>query len=406
MERAYTLPVIFLVFASVAAQAQTGTQGQTQPPPKSPGQTTSPAPGKAPVRPRNEGQGKVIEEVVARVNNEIITFSDLEHARQQLPDEIRQECDKCTPEKINEETAQREKNLLRDLIDQSLLAQRGKDLGISVEPDVIKRLDQIRIQNSLPDLDALEKAIEGQGLSYEDFKNSIRNNLLTQEVIRREVQQDLMPDRADVQKYYDEHKDEFKRPDLVYLREIFVSTDGKTEAEIPDLQKKAETLLDRVKKGEDFGELAKHFSDGQTAKDGGELGGFERGQLDPAIEAGVFKLNRNDLTEVIRTRNGFMILQVEMRYEAGLQPLDKVENEVTQRLVMQQTEPALRKYLEKLREESYVTVKAGYTDTAAVATGATIEEVPPTPDAPEGKKGKGKGGKSLGKVIKGKNSGS
>lgn len=101
-----------------------------------------------------------MEEVVARVNNDIITTSELEKARNAAAEEAQQDCNgKCTQEQLQVAVEDRQKFALRDLIDQSLLAQRGKDMGVSVEADVVKQLDQIRVQNKLKDLDELEKAV-------------------------------------------------------------------------------------------------------------------------------------------------------------------------------------------------------------------------------------------------------
>ena len=186
----------------------------------------------------------VIEEVVARVNNEVITRGDLEHARSQLRQEAQQDCPNCTPDEINEKVADGEKNLLRDLIDNSLLVQRGKDMGI-------KRRCR-RGQAAGRDPHAKQHCLDGRSrgadrqerhLDFEDFKNNIKNQLLQQEVIRREVGSKIILDHEEVQKYYEDHKDEFVRPEQVILREIFVSTEGKPDADIPALQKKAEDLL-------------------------------------------------------------------------------------------------------------------------------------------------------------------
>jgi len=332
-----------------------------------------------------QSKSVVVEEVVARVNNEVITRSDLEHARSEMQQEAQQDCPKCTPEEINQKVAGEDKNVLRDLIDNSLLVQRGKDSGVNVETDVIKRLDDIRIQNKIPTMEELETQIDKSGVSFEDFKNNIRNQLIQQEVIRHEVGSKIILDHAQVQKYYDEHKSEFTRPEQVTLREIFVSTEGKPESEIPALRKKADELLQRVKNGEDFGELAKHFSDGSTAKQGGDLGKFQHGQLASNIEQAVFALQRLQTTDVIPTKTGFLLLQVGEHYAAGEQPEDKVENEIMDRLYNERLRPGLRAYLETLREESYVLVKPGYADTAAVPS-STIEEVPPTPDDDKKKK--------------------
>lgn len=330
--------------------------------------------------------GKVVEEIVARVNNEVITLSDLKRARTTTEGEARQECPRCAPEQLQTLIADKEKNALRDLIDQSLLVQRGKDMSISVKSDLVKRLDQIRQQNNLPDMEALEKAVASQGTNFEDFKNNLENHLLTELVIGREVSSRIMIDKAVVQQYYNEHKSEFVRPEQVYVREIFVSTDGKPETEIPALEKKAQDLLEKVKNGDDFAELAKRRSDGSTAKQGGELGLFKRGELSKEIEDAVFPLKKNDITGVIRTKQGFLFLQVQEHYDAGQQPLAKVEPEIMNKLYQGKMEPALRKYLKTLREESYVVVKPGYVDSAGVA-GTPIQEVQAQPEESKIKKG-------------------
>jgi peptidyl-prolyl cis-trans isomerase SurA len=334
---------------------------------------------------KGSGNGRVVEEIVARVNNEIITYSEYQKSESELHEEVRQDCQGCGQDRLNQLYEERQKNLLRDQIDQSLLEQRAKDLGISVENDVIKRLDQVRQQNNFPTMEALQAAVEGQGMSWEDYKGNFRNQLLTQEVIRREVGSRVDIGHDDVKKYYDEHKQEFVRPEQVVLADIFLSTEGKTPEQVAVIQKKANDLLARLKKGDEFSELAKRNSEGPTAKDGGELGAFERGQLSKQLEDTVFALNKNQLTDVIQTKTGFEILKVIEHFEAGLQPVEKVEPEIENRIYAERMAPILRNYLAELREESYVVVKPGYVDTAAVSTNVGIKEVVPTPDTPDKK---------------------
>jgi len=331
--------------------------------------------------------GKTIEEIIARVNNEIITRSEYERARASAEDDAKQECaGKCTPEQLQVDVEDRQKNVLRDLIDQSLLVQRGKDMGVSVEPEVIKKLDQIRIQNNLGSMEDLEKAVSSQGANWEDFKNNIRNGILTQRVIGSEVGSHITIGKEEVQKYYDAHEKEFIRPEQVALREIEVATEGKKESEIPDLKKKAETALQRVKDGEDFAEIAKRLSDGSTAKQGGFLGVYKRGELSRQLEDIVFKMKKNELTDVMDTKQGFLVLQVMEHYDEGMQPLTKVENEITEKLYSKRMEPALRDYLKTLREQSYVVIKPGYQDLAGGGN-SEIQEVSATPEASKSKKG-------------------
>src|SRR6266851_5301743 len=281
---------------------------------------------KAPAAPAkaNSDGGRVVEEIIARVNNEIITRSEYDKALATADEEVRQDCRaKCTPEQLQAALEDRKKNTLRDLIDQSLLAQRGKDMGISVETDVVKQLDQIRIGNKLGSLDELEKAVTSQGLNWEDFKNNIRNHILTQKVVSQEVGSHISIGESDALKYYDEHKAGFVRPEQVALREIIINTEGKKDAELPDLKKKAETALKRVKDGEDFDE--------------------------------------------------------------GEQSFDKVKNEIMDRLYNEKLEPAAREYLKTLREQSYVVIKPGFAELAGGGN-SEIQEVSATPEASKKKK--------------------
>ncbi|MGC1201273.1 MAG: SurA N-terminal domain-containing protein, partial [Candidatus Acidiferrales bacterium] len=192
----------------------------------------------------------VIEEIVARVNNDIVTLSDFQKADAALHQDIAQECQGCMPDKIDAEYKDRSKDLLRDLIDQDLLVQRAKDEGISVETDVVKRLDEVRKQNNLDSMDDLEKAVEKSGIPWEDYKTQIRNNLLTQEIIRHDVGGRINIGPDEVKAYYDAHQTEFVRPEEVALSEIFLTTDGMSPEEIEATERRADDLHNRVVKGE------------------------------------------------------------------------------------------------------------------------------------------------------------
>jgi len=343
----------------------------------------------APVKP-NPDSGKTVEEIIARVNNEIITRSEYDKSLATGDEEVRQECQgKCTPEQLQAALEDRKKTTLRDLIDQSLLAQRGKDMGISVETDVVKQLDQIRISNKLGSMDDLEKAVSSQGLNWEDFKNNIRNHILTQKVVSQEVGSHISIGESDARKYFEEHKAEFVRPEQVALREIIVNTDGKKEAELPDLRKKAETALKRVKDGEDCGEIAKRLSDGPTKEQGGYIGMFKRGELAKQLEDVVFQMKKNGLTDVIETKQGLLVMQVLEHYDEGEQSFEKVKNEIMDRLYNQKLEPAAREYLKTLREQSYVVIKPGYAELAGGGN-SEIQEVSTTPETTKQKKARKK----------------
>jgi peptidyl-prolyl cis-trans isomerase SurA len=353
--------------------------GMAAPDPKSEKQVKPPAKPAAP-KASNPDSGKTVEEIIARVNNEIITRSEYDKARRTAEEDAKSECqNRCTPEQLQTDIEDREKHTLRDLVDQSLLVQRGKDMGLSVEADVIKRLDAIRIDNKLASMEELEKAVASQGMNFEDFKNNIRNTLLTQKVIGNEVGSHINISDDEVNKYYEAHKAEFVRPEQVALREIVVSTEGKKPEDLPDLKKKAETALKRVQDGEDFGEIAKRLSDGSTKAQGGFLGVYKRGELAKELEDKVFKMKRKELTEVMETKQGYLVLEVLEHYDEGEQSLAKVRNEIMDKLYGGRMEPAMREYLKTLREQSYVVIKPGYQDIAG-GGGSEIQEVSATPE--------------------------
>jgi peptidyl-prolyl cis-trans isomerase SurA len=261
------------------------------------------------------------------------------------------------------------------MIDESLIVQRAKDMNVNVESDVNKRLDEVRQQNGLATLEDLQKGVEASGLSWEDYKTTIRNGLLRKEVVRREVGSHLDITREEVKQYYDAHPQEFTLPERVVLSEISLSTDGKTPEEMTAVRNKVEGLRTSVLNGDDFNQVARLYSQGSTAKDGGSLGTFKKGELAPQLEQTVFQMSKGQITDVIQTRTDFEILKVDDHLQAGLQPFEKVEPDIHGVILAQKMQPRIRDYLAELREQSNIIVKPGYND-SALLSGANV----PQPD--------------------------
>ncbi len=306
-------------------------------------------------------------DIVARVNGDVITLAEYQKGEQQLRDEVTHDCAGCSPEQIDAQFRGQQKDLLRGMIDQTLMVQRAKDMNINVEANLTTRLDEVRQQNGLATIDELQKGVEASGLSWEDYKTTIRNGLLQKEVVQREVgsRVDITPE--ELQQYYDLHKQEFTLPERVVLYEISMSTEGKSPEEMAAVRAKVEGLRTSVLNGDDFSRVARLYSQGSTAKDGGALGTFKRGELSPQIEDIVFQLKKYQLTDVIQTRTGFEFLLVEDHLQAGLQDIDKVQTQIRQAIHAQKVQPLLRDYLAELREQSNIMVKAGYRDSALLS---------------------------------------
>lgn len=314
-------------------------------------------PTPAPITPN----GTVVEDVIARVNDQIINRSDVERAEQEIEHEDQQS--NATPA----EAAQRQKDLLRDMIDKQLLLSKAKELGLNADAEVIRRLDEIRKQNHLDSMDALEKAAAAQGVSFEDFKANIRDSILTQQVVRDEVGRRLQMTQGQEQAFYEAHKQDFAQPEQVRLSEILISTPADAnDAALAAAKAKAEDVEAKLKAGAKFDELAKTVSSGSTAAEGGDLGEYKRGGLhSQLLEDQTFSLKAGQVTAPIRTRQGYLILKVTEHQYAGTPPLKDIEPQVQEAMYMAQLQPALRSYLTKLREEAFIDIAPGFVDSGA-----------------------------------------
>lgn len=339
--------------------------------------------------------GTTVQEIIARVNDQIITSADYDRAMKELDQEARQRGASM------QEMSDAHRDLLRNLIDQQLWLSKGKELGITGETDLVNRLNEIRKQYNLASLEDLEKAAQQQGVSYEDFKANIRNGIITQQVMRDEVGRKISITPGEAQRYYEEHKQEYAKQESVKLSEILVSTGTPVPSptdpggvqpidpqKLAEAKAKAEEIEAKLHAGGDFSQSAGSFSDGPTASAGGDLGEFKRGSLAKVLEDQVFALKAGEITPPIRTKQGYVILKVAEHTPGGVPPFKDVEQDVEQAYYMSKMEPAMRDYLTKMRDEAFIEIKPGYVDTGTSPNKRVfpIAYAAYTPPAPKKKK--------------------
>ena len=310
---------------------------------------------------------RIVEEIIAKVNGDIITRGEMDQARTRLMEEAKSQG--LTGAQLAEVVRNQDKNALRDQIDQLLLVQRGKDLDVKVDADVTRRLAEIQSQSKITDPDKFHDYIREQtGMSFEDFQQQMKNSLLTQKVIGEEISSRISIPEADLRKYYEEHQKEFVREEQVFLSQILISTEGKTPAQVAAAQKKAADLVTRARKGEKFSDLARQNSDDPaTAKDGGQLPPYKRSEhlLVKEIEDLVFQQKRGSVTDPIKLPQYLLILKVDDHYEAGQASFEEVKEQITQKLAEPKMEPKVREYLTTLRQNAFLQIKDGYVDSGA-----------------------------------------
>jgi parvulin-like peptidyl-prolyl isomerase len=324
----------------------------------------------------------VVEEIVCKVNGDIIARTELEHDRRDAEALFRQQG--MIGDRLRQAVEARAKDGLRDRIDHLLLIQKGKELDIKVDTDLARQLADIQRKAGIADPEKFQQFVHDQlGEPYEDYKADLRNGLLTQRVIRQEVSSKIQFKHEELMQYYNDHQSEFMRQERVFLREILVSTEGKDATGVALAEKKARDLVARARKGEKFPEMAQANSDNQvSSQQGGEIGEFEKGQLRPEIEKVVWDQPRGYVTDPIKLDNGFEIIKVDDHQKAGLAGFEEVENQVTDRVLSPRMEPAVRAYLTKLRVEAFLEIKPGYVDSGA-APGKDTAWIDPAELKPE-----------------------
>ena len=324
---------------------------------------------------------RVVEEIVAKCNGDIVTRSDIEKAQKDMADALRREG--LSGPALDQRVAQESKHLLQDRIDNLLLVQKAKDDNINVDNDIAKRMAMIQKESNIADPEKFHEWVREQaGVPFEDFKNDMKNQMLRERVIRQEVGEHISIKHDEVVKYYNEHKNEFVREEKIFLREILVSTENKDAAGVAAAEKKAKDLVARARKGERFAEMARDNSDSVTAKSFGALDPYKKGVLDPALESQVWDKPKGYVTDPIPVKAGFEILRVEEHYKAGQAELSEVENEIMDKLYAPRMQPMVREFLTKLRKDAFLEIKPEWVDSGA-APGKDTSWVDPAQLKPE-----------------------
>jgi len=308
----------------------------------------------------------LIEEIVCKVNSDIITRSELEKDRRDAEAEYRAQ--NLTGRALQEAVQSASRNLLRGRIDRLLLVQKGKELDLKVDAEVAKKIADAQRRSGISDPEKFQQYVHEQtGMPYEDYKNEIKNQALVDHAIRSEVSSKISFKREDMEKYYNDHKDEFQRQERIFLEKLYVSTEGKDSGGVTAAERKAKDLVARARKGEKFSDMVQANSDDADAAGGGEMPPMQKGELAKTIEDSLWSQPRGYVSDPFKLERpaGFYVFKVVEHQKAGLADFEEVQNEVENRLFSPKMEPAMREYLTKLRQQAFLEIKPGYEDSGA-----------------------------------------
>ena len=313
--------------------------------------------------PARAQEPELVNEIVARVNNDIITRVDYLNALRDFRDELGRQMQGKTDAQIDAEFEKLKSSVLDYMIDDLLVEQKAKELNLDVEPEVNQQMAQMAKENNLPNVLALENELKKQNIEPETFRASIRKRLQQQLVIQREVLSPIYQrlndkDRRD---FYDKHQQAFTTPGEETISEIFLPLEGHTADEV---SQRAKRLVAELRAGKNFEEAVmenSHISRGSRAQKG-KVGSFKQGELNKDISAAISSLKSGEITEPIRQQDGFLIVRLDDRKPATVLPLENpdVQNAIGRMATMDRAEDARKKYLKKLRAESFVEITKGY----------------------------------------------
>ena len=305
-------------------------------------------------------RAEIIEQVLVKVNGEIVTKTDFEQ-RQVSALHARPEFANAAPSSLELQRAMIEitPDLILEAVDELLLIQRGRELNYSLGDEQFKQiLENIKKSNNLTDEAQFQAALKQEGLTLADLRRNIERSMMINQVQNAEVVQKIAVTEEEARAFYEDHRTEFTTPSEVMLREILIdvpTTDrGVNVAQDDEAKAKAEDVRQRVLKGEPFARLAAEVSSSASKANGGLIGPIHMEELAPQLQQLIGKLKVGDVADTIRTTRGYQILKLESRTEGKIRTFEEARPDIQERVVESKRRAALQKYLDQLRGQATI----------------------------------------------------
>jgi peptidyl-prolyl cis-trans isomerase SurA len=314
-----------------------------------------------------EGEVTVVDEVIAQVNDDVITLSMLKRETKERVEALVQRG--MTEQQANDEVAKHQAELIATLVNEKLLLQKGKELELAseIESEVNRRMLEIARDQGINSIQKLEEVMIQNKINPANVRETMRSEMMKQAVLQQEVDRRvyLGPSTAEVKKYYEAHPDKFRTPETVKLSEIYLSTSNKDDASV---KARATELVAQIRAGADFVALAKANSEREkngkrtAPDDGGAVGTFEVANLREDLLPAIKDVKVGAVSDPIRTAEGYQILKVDARTPAGNTPTFN-DNKVREAMLFERQDKERDAYLQNLRNEAFIKVSDTYKNT-------------------------------------------
>jgi peptidyl-prolyl cis-trans isomerase SurA len=298
-------------------------------------------------------QAEVVDRIYAQVNDDIITLSDIKRRMNAIERELSR---RYSGDRLEQAMAKEQADVLNSLIEEKLLIQKAIELGIDaeIEPEVSSRIQQVMKEYDIEAMEEFGDALEQQGSSLDNYRELIRNDIMSNRVIYYFVTQRITLMTQEVEQYYKDHAADYATPEEVSLSEILITTahEGSEER----AQNRARDIYERLLKGESFSSLTSRYSQGATASMGGTIGNNLIEKWHPDIIKAIEGLDSGDISEPQKTEDGYVIYRVDVRVHSRIPTLEEIEETIKDRLYSEKVNPELRRFLSRLKEDAYIQI--------------------------------------------------
>ncbi|HUS10027.1 MAG TPA: peptidyl-prolyl cis-trans isomerase [Pyrinomonadaceae bacterium] len=316
-----------------------------------------------------EGELQVVDEVIAQINDDVITLSMLKRETKERIDALKQSG--RSEQEATAEVNKRQAELIATLVNEALLLQKGKELDLSgdVEAEVNRRMLAVAKDQGIPTIEKLEVAMRESGVDPAATRQTLRSEIMKQAVLQQEVDRKIFFGLTmdEVKKYFQEHQDKFRKPESVTISEIYLSLAGKNEA---DVKARANELVTQLRSGADFGAVAAANSEREMdgvrtgPQNKGKVGAFEMPNLREDIANSVRNVKVGGISDPLRGSEGYQIFRVDERTPASTTATFN-ENQVREAITIERGSKAREDYLQTMRNDSYIKIAENYRDAVA-----------------------------------------
>jgi peptidyl-prolyl cis-trans isomerase SurA len=296
----------------------------------------------------------MIDRIVARVNDDVITLSELQEEGLPLFERLRAN---YTGKELEYQVQHAEREFLDQLILRRLQLQYASQIGINAsENEINAALKDVLNRNNLTQ-EALTDLLTREGLTLQDYKDRLREQIILARLMNQAVRSRVSVDASEVEAYYKSHQDEFSQPAQARVRHIFFRIDpDAAPPQVDAVRERASRVLREARNGGDFGELARRYSEDATAANGGDLGVIKRGQALPEFEEVIFALREGDVSEVVRTPNGLHIVKIDAFTKGSEQPFPEIKAEIERRLLKEKIEQRFQDWTNELKDRAFIEI--------------------------------------------------